>query len=52
MLKLLIKPLLIALPESIFRLTIMIFKIPKGIKQSTPNAASLNRWIFDILNLG
>ena len=37
---------LIALPESIFRPTIMIFKILKGVKQSTPNTASHNGWIF------
>ena len=29
-----------ALPESIFRLTVMIFKILKGGKQSTSSAAS------------
>ena len=33
---------LIALPESIFRPTIMIFKILKGDKQSPPNAAFRN----------
>ena len=31
---------MVALPESIFRPTVMIFKVLKEVKQSAPNAAS------------
>ena len=37
---------LIALPQSIFRRTVMIFKILRGVKQSAPNAVSRNGWKF------
>ena len=37
---------LTALPEYIFRLTVMIFKILREVEQSESNAASRNGWIF------
>ena len=37
---------MIALPESSFKPTVTVFKIFKETKQSAPNAASRNGWIF------